>query len=116
MGVKENLKRIMDERGISQTELAEMIGTSQQTISKIITGATEASRKLPKIARALGVPVTDLDPLYPIRDPALEERLERIYEKAAKLPASGAQALEAHADTLIQLYRQVPDQEPDQVD
>lgn len=60
--VGENLKRIRDEKGLSQAKLAKRAKVSQQLISHIEQGVPTSSSKLPQIARALGVSIIDLDP------------------------------------------------------
>ena len=49
------LRERMEEVGVSQTSLADAVGTSQATISQILTGTTRNSRLLPKIAQCLAV-------------------------------------------------------------
>lgn len=50
----------MKSRGMTQSELAEASGVSQVTISHLISGKSLSSRKLPEIAKALGVSPTAL--------------------------------------------------------
>ncbi|MBX9661907.1 LexA family transcriptional regulator [Novosphingobium sp.] len=49
------LQERMDEIGVSQDQLAAAIGCTQATISRILTGASQNSRWLPKIAVNLAV-------------------------------------------------------------
>ena len=49
----ERLKARMEERGVSQTELARRVGVSQQAIGKLVSGESSTSRQLHKIAREL---------------------------------------------------------------
>ncbi len=44
--LKNNLKKVRNEKGISQTVLAEMIGVSRNTISSIETGQFNPTAKL----------------------------------------------------------------------
>ena len=44
--LKNNLKQARTEKGISQTELAKMVGVSRQTIIAIETGAFNPTAKL----------------------------------------------------------------------
>src|SRR5436190_17978507 len=62
MSLKDNLIRLRTARGLSQQELAKMIGVRQNTIAAIETGATTRTKYLADIARALGVTVDELDP------------------------------------------------------
>lgn len=64
MALAENLKRIRQEKRLSQVRLAKLCGLSQQSISRLESGADQTSKYLPKIATALGVPVAALDPTY----------------------------------------------------
>jgi DNA-binding XRE family transcriptional regulator len=55
------LRVIRAERDLSQTELADQVGVSRQTISSIETGQYVPSALLAlRIARALAIPVADL--------------------------------------------------------
>lgn len=53
--IGERIEQMLNERGFDQIELAERCGTTQSTISKIITGTIKNSRKLVDIAKELGV-------------------------------------------------------------
>ena len=44
--LKNNLKKIRTEKGLSQTELSEMVGVSRNTISSIETGQFSPTAKL----------------------------------------------------------------------
>src|SRR4051812_14342058 len=57
-----NVRATREKIGWSQDQLAEAAGGSQTTVDKIERGETKRSRFLPYIARALGVPLDDLDP------------------------------------------------------
>lgn len=64
MAIAENLKRIRKKLGLSQPRLAALSGVSQQLISQIENGKNDTTKALPSLARALGVPVQELDPTY----------------------------------------------------
>lgn len=53
----ERLNEAMTRRGVSQSALARMVGTTQGAISLILRGKTANSRLLPKIALQLDVPL-----------------------------------------------------------
>ena len=56
------LRKIMYRKGISQTELADSIGSTQTQISHYMTGrSTPSSYKLYKIARALDCSIEELN-------------------------------------------------------
>lgn len=48
------LAQLLRKRGLSQSELARRVGISQQSIHKLITGASRGSTHIAKIARELG--------------------------------------------------------------
>lgn len=48
------IDKLLQERKMSQADLARAVGVSQQTIWKLITGQSSGSRYLHQIARALG--------------------------------------------------------------
>ncbi|PST19742.1 hypothetical protein C7U61_14730 [Rhizobium sp. JAB6] len=50
------VRRAREERGLSQTELAKLANTSQQTVDRIERGAVEHSRAYPRILDVLGIP------------------------------------------------------------
>lgn len=58
--LKDVLKERRTKKGWSQAELAREANVSQQLITRIESGNVKESRKLPQIARALGVTVEDL--------------------------------------------------------
>lgn len=51
----------MEERGLSQSELARRVGVTQATIYKLISGLSTTSRHLHKIARVLGTTTAYLE-------------------------------------------------------
>jgi transcriptional regulator with XRE-family HTH domain len=51
--VGERLERLIDERRLSQSALARMLGISQPSIGRLISGETRESGKLLELARAL---------------------------------------------------------------
>lgn len=102
------LQERMDEIGVSQDQLAAAIGCTQTTISRILTGGSQNSRWLPKIAVNLAVNlnwlmgVTDQkidmvdvegeqiseDRLAAMRAGVIENRLQKPHQLA---PAKGAE-------------------------
>lgn len=52
--VADRLKAVMDEKGWSQTTLAQKADVTQATVWKILNGKTKKSKYLPDIARAFG--------------------------------------------------------------
>lgn len=79
----ENLRRIRTEKRLSQVKLAAASGVSQQLISQIENGENTTTKELPKLAKALGVAIADLDENFvPIPATADEEDVLARYRKA----------------------------------
>lgn len=78
MGIKENLKRIRKAKGFSQPRLAKESGVSQQLISRLENGIDLTSKRLPELARTLGVPVHEIDENFAVKEdsPELIEAIE----------------------------------------
>ena len=69
------IRQKLEEMGKSQSWLARQVGCSQPTITAVVAGEQQSSKKLPRIAAVLGVSVADLDPEYgSILPPAILER------------------------------------------
>jgi len=68
MAIKENLARIRRDKKMSQVKLAEISGVSQQSISRLENGIDLTSKYLPQLARALGVPVHEIDEQFSATD------------------------------------------------
>jgi transcriptional regulator with XRE-family HTH domain len=62
MGTK--IRKLREARGMSQSALAAAARVSQPVIAELEAGNQLSSKKLPEIARALGVDVTQLDERY----------------------------------------------------
>lgn len=62
----DRLKRAREEAGLSQTALARRAGVSQQAIGEIERGAVRSSKSIYKIAAALNVSPSVLDPDIPV--------------------------------------------------
>lgn len=61
--VSQKIKKLREQRGLTQVELAEKTGLKQSHICRLERGRHSPSHKtVEKIAEALGVPVTELDP------------------------------------------------------
>jgi SOS-response transcriptional repressor LexA len=79
MSLQKNLARIRKERGLSQVKLSQIAGVSQQLLSRLESGTDLTTKKLPEIARALGVTVFELDEKYtPEKDAAPAGAVSRI--------------------------------------
>lgn len=83
----ENLRRIRREKRLSQGKLAEQSGVSQQLISQIENGVNTTTKELPKLAKALGVPVSDLDEQFHLQAPA-EKIPQQVLEAFEQIPGA----------------------------
>jgi transcriptional regulator with XRE-family HTH domain len=61
MALKDNLKRIREERRLSQSGLAKLASVSQQLVSRLESGVDLTTKRLPEIARALNVSAYEID-------------------------------------------------------
>ena len=61
MSIAENLIRLRKKAGLSQPALAQKSGVSQQLISQLENGVNITTKKLPDLARALGVSIYEID-------------------------------------------------------
>lgn len=89
MGIPESLKRLREAAGLSQPALAKKAGVSQQLISQLENGKNATTKHLPKIARALGVTIREIDPSYDpgaINSDGVREELLAIYDRLAGHP------------------------------
>jgi len=80
----EELKRLADEKGLSQSALAEACGTSQTFIGKLMRGEQVAPRAdmLFKLAEALGVDCTHFKKfLVPETEPPAEAPAKKRKKK-----------------------------------
>jgi transcriptional regulator with XRE-family HTH domain len=54
------LRRLMDEQGITQLELAAQAGVDKDTVSNVMRGESSSTATMEKLAQALGVDVSEL--------------------------------------------------------
>lgn len=86
--VGELIRRLRDEKGITQMELAEMVGVSYQQIQKYEKGKSSISLcRLKQIADALDVPIVALlqKGEYASESPAVYRSLSEDEERLLKL-------------------------------
>src|SRR5579872_1905122 len=62
--IGDKIKSLREQAGLSQAALARRAGVSQPVIHALENGSQPSSKKLPQIARALGVSAVDIDPSY----------------------------------------------------
>lgn len=86
MGVGERVRRIRQEKGFTQKDLAELSGVCQQMISKLEVGKAQGSANIVRLALAL-----DVSPVW------LEGISERKTTASGKTPQNGAGLLNRKA-------------------
>lgn len=95
--------------GLSQTELAKVIGVSQQTVAYWETSATPPrSDVLPQLAKALGVHVEEIlghVPVSAARKPGPVGRLQRVFEMASILPKREQRLVAEFVETLVERHK-----------
>lgn len=96
--IRENLQRIMDERGMSAREVTAKAGTGRTAVSDILSGKSKSpgALTLDKIARALNVTIVDLVTGHPPGDLAAY-----IVNRLAELDEDERQRAEAVFDALV---------------
>ncbi|WP_249963467.1 XRE family transcriptional regulator [Histophilus somni] len=91
----ERLKNLLDEKGITQTKFAEMIGIAQPSMQKILSGETKKPRNLLEIANVL-----EVDPNWlqnGVGEPDLsEEQQKKISSSINLLPKQDSVILSAY--------------------
>lgn len=106
MGMAENLRRIRKERKLSQVQLAEKSGVSQQLISQIEGGKNTSTKKLPELAAALDVAIHDIDPHYfSLSDEGREELLQKLRDVLGANNEDELRMLDVHLETLLSFRR-----------
>ena len=87
--IGDRLKAILTERGISQRDFAEMAGTHEVSISRIVNGSRQPGlAMLTKLSSALGISISDLVgdgelPAAPAAEPASNAAEEQVLERLA---------------------------------
>lgn len=71
------LRRAREERRMTQAELAELVGTTQQTVDRIEKGQIKQSKLYPALAEAVGLPNEGFNP------DGIEEALKGLEAEAA---------------------------------
>lgn len=64
MTIGKTLRRLRQEKGLSQLELAARSNVSQQLISQIERDVNTSTRAIPSLALAMGVHISELDPRF----------------------------------------------------
>jgi transcriptional regulator with XRE-family HTH domain len=114
MGIAENLLRLRKRARLSQTKLAAKADVSQQLISQIERDENVTTKKLPELAKALGVSVFEIDPNFSPDDlpaDAKASELVAIYRRLEDAPHLQALLLD-HA-RLLASHVQTPEGHPE---
>ena len=78
--MKKTIRQLREDRGESQTQLADVLGVTLQDIQDLETGiASPSVQRLRLLTEHFGVDETDID-LEPRRPPSLGERLVNALE------------------------------------
>mgnify|MGYP000398380046 CR=1 FL=1 len=84
--MKENIKRLMKERGLTQRKLGEIIGVPQATIASWLTGRGNPKHDgLLKLSSAFGVPVHEITGEVPAEPSTLDQQLLSLPQADKKL-------------------------------
>ena len=88
ISMSERIKKIRKQKGLSQTELGERIGVSQQVITNYERGIREPSiEMLLKISGALNISIENLIGEKPIKpNDETSRALQKRFEQIKKLP------------------------------
>jgi len=100
--MNERINKIRRKKGLSQTELGNSIGVSQQVITNYERGLREPSiETLLKIAGALGISLEHLIGAKPIKPNEQTSRaLQKRFEQIKKLPPEKQKAFITFVDAL----------------
>ena len=107
------LRRLMDQRGITQLELAALAGIDKDTVTNIMRGESSSISTMEKLAQALGVDVSELALTgeqsrilaeYRLRGEDLARRISRELS-AAHVTATPSTPLGANSDNALEAPR-----------
>jgi len=108
MELGKNIRKHRKSKGLTQTELAEILGTAQYVITNYERGLRKPpADKIPQIAKALGVPLEDLyginskDAMPLERKGAGTRREAEIQKIFRELPPTKQRAVLEHAKGLL---------------
>lgn len=95
----QRIKQMLRERGMTQAELARMVGTKQQTISYIVSDSNpgKTSRYATKIAEVLGVnPAWLASGSGDAHDPTVPIQIEGVFVQSVQVPVLLSAEVPAH--------------------
>lgn len=80
-----NIKRLMKEKNIDQTQLANLLGVTQGSVSQWLTGrTTPRGKKLEQLAAVFGVTVSELMSEEKKEDTSKEDYIRELEQKLLK--------------------------------
>ena len=95
------LKLLLEQHGLTQSQLAKKTGVSQNTISKIASGRTQNSRHLPAIAKAFELSVEELLDEKDHPPPEISPTKARLLRKIENANDSALCDIENAVDAII---------------
>ncbi len=105
------LKELREERGLSQTKLAEQLGTTQQTIHKYEHGTSEPEQKMLKRISDFFNVTTDYLIDHDQNKPPLDAREQHLIDTVRSLEKNDIDLIYKAADSLAQKeYSTTPDE------
>ena len=103
MDVGKKIEGIRVQKGMSQLDLAEIIGTSQNTIHKIETGITKRSGFIPAIADALNLTTEALLSDNPTEEIKISPTQAKIIRKIENAHQDDIAKIESAIDAILML-------------
>lgn len=101
MELANKLKCLMEGQGLTQKQLAEKAGVSQNTIFKITSGATKNSRHAPAIAKVFGLTTEELLSLEPPPEPDKSPEKARLLRKVEDASETALPEIEKAVDAIL---------------
>lgn len=99
---RKNLKRLMEEKGLSQTKLAELLGLKSQSVNQWIKGPNiPRGRRLDELANLLGVTVNEL--LYEAKPSQPQQSEDMVLISKEELEAKNREI--AYLRTIVELKK-----------
>ena len=107
--IKENIIRLRNEKGISQDEMANLLGVSRNSYRSIEKGSTNViSRRLGEIAHLLGVSEEELALGYqPVESAEKLEDIRLQYRKSIEEVKTTADARIAELEKLVAMQKEI---------
>lgn len=104
MSVGKKVESLRRQKGMSQKELAKLIGKSQNTIYKIEADVTQKSAYLPEIAKALGTTLDELLNSSPVEESSISPERARLIRKIESAQQGSLKELESVIDAVLKVH------------